>query len=233
MRMQISTQNYAERRDRPLPVPLPLLLAWSVLACPVRMFLVFVFAFAWNLMLPPAPCPALGRQTSAKKRHPVYPMSIEHVEYYIYKKRRQKNPKLMAISNLILWFCIFFGLKKAEWVSAYRLQSHCLWAQEKGIGLGSRLGLGLGRSISALGSLAPLAAVSFLYFLQNTHAHTHTRRVTHLFTHTFSRFAVCWQCAPGYHCCCCCCFFFCADHFLCCCYGLLLLLSPIRHHWNN
>lgn len=46
--------------------------------------------------------------------------------------------------------------------------------------------LGLGRSICELGSLAPLAAVSFLYFSQNTHAHTHTRRVTHLFTHTHS-----------------------------------------------
>lgn len=225
MRMQISTQNYAERRDRPFP--LPLLLAWSV---PVEDVSCLRIRFRVKFNAPPAPCRALGRQTSAKKRHPVYPMSIEHVEYYIYKKRRQKNPKLMAISNLIL--LIFFGLKKAEWISAYRLQSHCLWAQEEGIGLGSLLGLG--RSIYELGSLAPLAAVSFLYFSQNTHAHTHTRRVTHLFTHTFSRFAVCWQCAPGYHCCCsCCCFSFCADHFLCCCYGLLLLLSPIRHHWNN
>lgn len=60
---------------------------------------------------PPAPSAALGRQTSAKKRDPVYPMSIEHVEYYIYKKRRQKNPKLMAISNLIL-LIFFLGLRK-------------------------------------------------------------------------------------------------------------------------
>lgn len=97
--------------------------------------------------------------------------------------------------------------------------------------------LGLGRSISQLGSLAPLAAVSFLYFLQNTHAHTHTRRVTHLFTHTFSRFAVCWQCAPGYHCCCCF-FFVLITSFVvvtacCCCCRLLGTTGIINNGWGE